>query len=376
MKKIIALITAAAVCIVALAACGSPSSKGSGSTTDTKEGKLKVGIILYDDSCQWAKDIIGCVKSLADELDVSIETAIGGTDPNQTIEAVQNFGAAGYDGILNLHPGTIMPSLLDICEQYGMYIATSNDPISTRENTGYDEISDNPYFAGEVWEDETSTATEIAESMIADGAKKFALHGFPFGLSSQMDLRLEAAQAVIEAHKAEGVEIVAEGLAFDKAGAAKNIVDQHPDVDAIFSSVETISTVYQPLNDANLADKVLLNCYDPSEGALDAFKDGTINYLVTGTCADSMIAFILLYNAMTGHRMTQDSGEAASIQMNYLLCKSPEDYEEALAHCSENNPPYSYDELKEYIGEGASFNDLKEFASKFSLEDIKARMGS
>ena len=374
MKKIIALITVVAMCIGILAACGSDGAAPAGSGgAAPADGKLKVGIILYDDSCQWAKDIIASVKVLADALDVEIETAIGGTDPSVTKEDVQNFAAAGYNGILNLHPGTIMPELVDICVDYGMYIATSNDPISTNPNSGYEEIKDNPYFAGEVWEDETKTATEIAEDMIAKGAKKVALHGFPEGLASQMDQRLIAARAAFE--KADGVEIVAEGLDFDKAGAAKNIVDQHPEVDAIFSSVETVSTVYQPLNDAGLADKVILNCYDPSEGTLEAMQDGTINYVVSGTCADSMIAFILLYNAMTGNRMTNDDGSSASIQMSYLVSKSPEEYEEARALCSDEHPPYTLDELKPFIGADAKLADLSAYAQNFSLADLQTRFG-
>ena len=374
MKKIIALITVVAMCIGILAACGSDGAAPAGSGgAAPADGKLKVGIILYDDSCQWAKDIIASVKVLADALDVEIETAIGGTDPSVTKEDVQNFAAAGYNGILNLHPGTIMPELVDICEDYGMYIATSNDPISTNPNSGYEEIKDNPYFAGEVWEDETKTATEIADDMIAKGAKKVALHGFPEGLASQMDQRLIAARAAFE--KADGVEIVAEGLDFDKAGAAKNIVDQHPEVDAIFSSVETVSTVYQPLNDAGLAEKVILNCYDPSEGTLEAMQDGTINYVVSGTCADSMIAFILLYNAMTGNRMTNDDGSSPSIQMSYLISKSPEEYEEARALCSDEHPPFTYEELKPFIGADAKLADLSAYAQNFSLADLQTRFG-
>ena len=264
-----------------------------------------------------------------------------------------------------------MPERVDICEQYGMYIATSNDPISTRENTGYDEIKDNPYFAGEVWEDETVTASAIAQDMVDKGAKTVALHGFPYGLSSQMDLRLEAAEKVFTD---AGVTILP-AQSFDKAGAAKDVIDQHPELDAIFSSVETISTVYQPLTDAGLADKVLLNCYEPGEDALDAIKEGTVNYLVTGTCADSMIAFLLLYNAMTGNRLSQADGSAPSIQMSYLLCKTPEEYEDAVSLCSAANPPYTYEELKQFIGPEATFDALKEYAQKFSLEDLKARAG-
>ena len=219
MKKLIALITVVAMCVGILAACGgggtAPAGSGSGAApAPSADGKLKVGIILYDDSCQWAKDIVASVKVLADELGVEIETAIGGTDPSVTKEDVQNFAAAGYNGILNLHPGTIMPELVDICEQYGMYIATSNDPISTNPNSGYDEIKDNPYFAGEVWEDESKTATEIADDMIAKGAKKVALHGFPEGLASQMDQRLIAARAAFE--NADGVKSLQKALTLIK----------------------------------------------------------------------------------------------------------------------------------------------------------------
>ena len=390
MKKIIALITVLAMCVGILAACGesggsapapagsgaapAPAASGAAPAPAASGDNLKVGIILYDDSCQWAKDIIASVKALADPLGVEIETAIGGTDPSVTKEDVQNFAAAGYNGILNLHPGTIMPELVDICEQYGMYIATSNDPISTNPNSGYEEIKDNPYFAGEVWEDESKTATDIADDMIAKGAKNVALHGFPEGLASQMDQRLIAARKAFEA--ADGVTIVTEGLDFDKAGAAKNIVDQHPEVDAIFSSVETVSTVYQPLNDAGLAQKVLLNCYDTSEGTLEVMKDGTINYVVSGTCADSMIAFLLLYNAMTGNRMTHEDGSSASIQMSYLVSTSPEEYEEARALCSDENPPFTYDQLKEFIGPNASLDGLTQFAQQFSLDFLKANSGN
>ena len=376
MKKIIAMITVLAMCVGILAACGSsgggdkPAGSGGAAPAPT-DGKLKVGIILYDDSSQWAKDIVASVKVIADALGVEIDTAIGGTDPSVTKEDVQNFGAAGYSGILNLHPGTIMPELVDICEQYGMYIATSNDPISTRDNTGYDEIKDNPYFAGEVWEDETVTASAIAQDMIDKGAKNVALHGFPFGLSSQMDLRLEAAKAVFE--KAPGVTIVTEGLDFDKAGAAKNIVDQHPEVDAIFSSVETISTVYQPLINSGKSGEILLNCYDPNDDALAAFQDGTLSYATTGTCADTMIAFILLYNAMAGHKMVQEDGSPASINMSYLFCTSADEFETAINNCSGDHPAYTLEELQPFVGPDASYADLKAFAEQFSLEDLLAR---
>ena len=361
MKKLVALILAAALCIGMLSTVAYAGEA---------EQTYKVGVILYDTECQWAKDIMGSLRSIGEPLGVTFETAIGGTDPETTIQDVQNFGAAGYDGIVNLHPGTVMSKLVEICEQYGMYIVTSNDPSSA--STDYADFSSNEYFAGEVWEDEEEIAGEIIQSMVDNGASEFGLHGFPTGLSSQMDARLDGARAKLE-ELGISDDMIHEGLSFDKAGAADELISQYPNLDAIFSSVETVSTVYQPLINSGKSGEILLNCYDPNDDALAAFQDGTLSYATTGTSADSMIAFVLLYNAMTGNKMVQADGSAASINMKYLFCTSAEDFETAINNCSADHPAYTLDELQPFIGADASYEDLAAFAEQFSLEDLLAR---
>ena len=113
----------------------------------------------------------------------------------------------------------------------------------------------------------------------------------------------------------------------------------------MFSSVETISTVYQPLINAGKSGEIQLNCYDPNDDALPAFEDGTLSYATTGTCADTMIAFVLLYNAMNGNKMTQEDGSAASVNMRYLFCTSAEDFQTALDYCSADHLAYTLEEL-------------------------------
>lgn len=361
MKKLVALILAAVMCLGVFSTV---------SFAEEAKDSYKVGVILYDTECQWAKDIMGCLEAIGAPLGVTFESAIGGTDPEVTIADVQNFGAAGYDGIVNLHPGTIMPKLVEICEQYGMYIVTSNDPANA--SAEYANFSASPYFAGEVWEDEKEIAGEIIQSMVDRGATEFGLHGFPYGLSAQMDARLDGARAKL-AELGIAEENIHEGLSFDKAGAADELLSSYPGIQAIFSSVETVSTVYQPLINSGRSGEVLLNCYDPNDDALYAFEDETLSYATTGTCADSMIAFVLLYNAMTGNKMVQEDGSAASINMKYLFCTSAEDFQTAMDYCSAANPAYTFDELAPFIGADASYADLKAFAENFSLEDVTAR---
>lgn len=361
MKKLVALVLAAVLCVGLFSTVSFAEEAGEG---------YKVGVILYDTECQWAKDIMGCLNAIGAPLGVTFESAIGGTDPEVTIEDVQNFGAAGYNGIVNLHPGTIMPKLIEICEQYGMYMVTSNDPAS--KGLGYEEYSSSEYFAGEVWEDEVEIAGEIIQDMYDKGATEFGLHGFPYGLSQQMDARLDGARAKL-AELGVPEENIHEGLSFDKAGAADELISSFPGLQAIFSSVETVSTVYQPLINSGKSGEIMLNCYDPNDDALYAFEDETLSYATTGTCADSMIAFVLLYNAMTGNKMVQEDGSAASINMKYLFCTSAEDFQAAMDYCSADNPAYTFEELAPFIGADASYADLKAFAEQFSLEDVMAR---
>lgn len=364
MKKLVALILAAAMCIGMLSSVAYAE--------EAQEG-YKVGVILYDINCQWAKDIMGCLRSIGEPLGVTFEEAIGGTDPEVTIQDVQNFGAAGYNGIINLHPGTIMSKLVDICAEYGMYMVTSNDPSSAAAD--FEQVAANEYFAGEVWEDEKEIAGQIIQDMVDKGATEFGLHGFPYGLSSQMDARLDGARAKLT-ELGIPEESIHEGLSFDKAGAAEELISQYPNLNAIFSSVETVSTVYQPLINSGKSGEILLNCYDPNDDALAAFQDGTLSYATTGTCADTMIAFILLYNAMSGNKMVQEDGSPASINMSYLFCTSAEDFETAINNCSADHPAYTLEELQPFIGPDASYEDLKAFAEQFSLEDILARHGA
>lgn len=379
MKKFIALLLAL-VMALSLVACGSSAPADDGAANDgadtgivtTDLPEYKVGVILYDLSNQWALNIMGCLEYLGEQLNITFEYAVGGTDPEMTITAVQNFGAAGCNGVLTLHPGAVMTTLTQICEENNMFIVSCNDPANA--SADYATFSQSPAFAGEVWEDDYKVSYDIATDMIAKGAKTFALAGFPEGLAAQMDRRLAGARAAIADG---GATIVTEGLSFNKAEAAQNIISNFPDIDAYFSSVETMTTVYQPIVNAGLVGEILVNTYDPGEGVLEAMQDGIISYAVDGTHADAMIGLVLLYNAMSGNAMKQADGSAPSIEMSYVVAHSAEEFEQIMTYVNDlENPPYTLDELAPYItalNAEASYEDLAAFAGQFSLADVMAR---
>ncbi len=378
MKKFIALLLAL-VMALSLVACGEKAPVDDGAANEggneivaTDLPEYKVGVILYDLSNQWALNIMGCLEYLGEKLNVTFEYAVGGTDPEMTITAVQNFAAAGCNGVLTLHPGAVMTTLTQICEENNMFIVSCNDPANA--SADYATFSQSPAFAGEVWEDDYQVAYDIVTDMISKGAKTFALAGFPEGLAAQMDRRLAAARAAIADG---GAEIVTEGLSFNKAEAAQNIISNFPEIDAYFSSVETMTTVYQPIINANLVGEILVNTYEPGEGVLEAMQDGIISYAVDGTHADAMIGFVLLYNAMSGNAMKQADGSAPSIEMSYVVAHNAEEFEQIMQYVNDlENPPYTMDELATFItalNAEASYEDLAAFAGQFSLEDVMAR---
>ena len=104
MKKLVALIIAAALCMGMFSVTAYAGE-------DAGEG-YKVGVILYDTECQWAKDIMGCLRAIGEPLGVTFESVIGGTDPatvmkdfpfigtllkkNQDIDAFNSVKRKGY----------------------------------------------------------------------------------------------------------------------------------------------------------------------------------------------------------------------------------------------------------------------------------------
>ena len=60
MKKIVALILAAVMCIGMFSTLAYAGEEG--------QQEFKVGVILYDINCQWAKDIMGSLRSVGEPL--------------------------------------------------------------------------------------------------------------------------------------------------------------------------------------------------------------------------------------------------------------------------------------------------------------------
>ena len=331
-----------------------------------------VGVVLNHTDSSWAQEILACLNAVGEPLGVTFQVGDCGENWENELQVIQNFAVGGFDGIVNLHPGTVMPQAMSLCEEYGMYMVTSTE--SAAEDEDNNAYSSYAYFAGEVWEDELANVDAILTDMEAKGAREFGLAGLNTDMSAQSDGRMDWAFITLLNLEVPD-EMVHQWLDQNIADAIKTLMEKCPDLDAIFVSDSADLAVYEQLISPKKDKKILVNCYDPDESAVDAFRNGTLSYASAGTCADAMIAFVLLYNAMSGKKMMQDDGSAPSISMEYLLCTSAEDMENVVKYCSAANPPYTLEELWPFISGEASYNDLEEFAGQFSMEDLLIRRG-
>lgn len=378
-KKLLVVLSLLLAFSLVLTACGkkeqpSPSPSPSPSetpsqTTPPDEGKgeevelpgFHIGLMVYTNSGRWFDRIFDGVQALADATGCTISLAYGAT-PDEAIAGVENLCAAGVDGILTMATGGLSHRLLQICEEYGVYYAAANNNLLQEE--GYETFRKNPYYAGSVYSDDMQISYEIVKDMIAKGAKKVALFGLPPGISAAFDNRYAGAYKALEE---AGLSVLTEARSFVMPEAAQNLLTQYPDVEAIFSAVDSSNYLYQPLITGGYGGKIQLSCFDDGGDVASGFAQGIVTHCVEGANAQAQLAFILLYNALTGHKMVTDEGLPPDILMPYVLLTSAEEYE-AFVKRSENGI-YSWDELKEFVvlvNPDANLGNLTALAQSFS----------
>ncbi|NLV50656.1 MAG: substrate-binding domain-containing protein [Clostridiales bacterium] len=321
---------------------------------------FKLGLIVYTNTGGWFDRIYDGVKVLADATGTTFQMG-GGSTPDEAVAAVENLCAAGVDGIIDLATGGVSERLLQICEQNGVYFVAANNNLTIEP--GYDTFKNNPYYVGSVYADDKKVGYDIAKEMLANGAEKMAIFGLPPGISAAFDNRFTGAyQALEEA----GKTAITEARSFVMAEAAQNLLTQFPDVDAIFSAVDSSNYLYQPLISAGYGGKIQISSFDDGSDVSVGFDNGILSHAVEGVNAQAQIAYVLLYNALTDNKMTLDDGSVPDILMPYVLLHSTEEYK-AYVELSKGGV-YSLEELSEYIvlsNPDASVDNLIKLAQSF-----------
>lgn len=386
MKKITALLLSL-VMALSLAAC---SGGGSAATTteqpaqgetnaqteaagnedapaDVELPSYKIGIICHTNSGGCWERIYDAAKYVADNLNCTVDSAIGSNADSCLTEA-ENMIAAGYDGLIFLADGGVTSRLIDMCSEAGVYLAFSGCNLTVTEEDGYEDFSKNEYYCGNYSHDEYGDAAKCVEMMIDNGAKNFVVYGLPPGISSNFDLRVSGA---VDAINDAGLSYN-EVRSFTLAQVSPTIMSQYPDTDAIFSFVTTPDSFNVEDFAAQNAGKVQVSGYMVG----DVTHEFDINFLTqvcVGEEAQIEMTFAMLYNALRGNRIADADGKAPVVNFSHLWIDNKDDWDKFLASTTNGNHAYDFEtEVKNWItvyGNDVTIDELQEVASSFSSHE-------
>ena len=339
---------------------------------DTAElpGGFKIGLHVYTNAGLWWDRLYDAFNATAAEFGCSVVIHDGGTPP-EAIAAIENLCAAGVDAIATGATGGVSARLMEICAENGVYMAAFYNDLSI--DPGYEGYSKNPYFAGDVYADEYATSYAIAKDMIADGGTDFVIFGLPPGVSTSFDLR---ASGAIDAVKDAGLPDAVEVRSFALPEIANTFIQQYPNTNAVYSIICSTTYITNPMMAAGWANKVQVMTYDDEGESVAAFNAGLLTHASEGVNAMGQMAFVLLYNALTGNRMQQADGTAAHVLLPYCYLRSADEFQVFLNASTGGNYPYTMAEIKDMIvlvNPGASLDGIKALAGQFSIDWLKTR---
>ena len=387
MKKLLAIVLAA-VMVLSLAACGNTSGGASDTTqaasqTNAAESQAaetaaaetegnaevelksyKIGVLSHTNSGGCWERILDAADHVAKNLNCEVTSAVG-SSPDQILSEVENFIASGCDGVIVMNEGGVTSRLIDLCEESGVYIVFSDCGFSVNtDDADYDTYKTNEFYCGNVAHDEYADSYACAEDMIAKGAKHFVIYGLPPGISNNFDKRAIGAEDAVDKAGLDYVEV----RSYSLAQVSPTVMSQNPDTDAIFSFVTTPDSFNVDEFVANYAGKVQVSAYMCGD-VTEEFEKGFLTHVSCGSEARIEMAFALLYNAMTGHRIADADKVAPIIEYPHMWITDADDYKVFISNVTGGKYAYSFDEVKEWLsiyGNDVTIDELQKTALEFS----------
>lgn len=292
--------------------------------------------------------------------------------PDDFLTWAESSIAAGADGLLFFTAAdTVMPSIVTMCEQSGVYYALTLRDI--RDDEIKELVLSSPYFAGYSYEDEIANGYMIGEKCAELGYTQIAIVTTQKG-DMAGDPREEG---LLKACDEFGIELVAEvrGLTQASEGttAAQSLLAAYPDLDCIISMASVASGSHDAII-AEIASQDTGCHYMSIDTPLDliaAWESGVVDATLIpagkgGLGFDVLITNIKLVNAINGNLIVDAEGNVVpTIFEGYMIDSMEEaqtyaEYltndkvryitdEELAMFLPENNPDLSAEWIQEYV---------------------------
>ncbi len=401
-KKVISVILTAAMTGMMFAGCGSgtentgnsgegTASEAVGGTESTQTADngassgetYKIGIVMYQWTDAQGTNIQNFCNYLEENMNVEFEYESTFYDDDAQVSCVENLISAGCKAIISGYDTNIVAAM-STCADAGVYYAVALDHITEDDFAGADP---GEYFLGGTKQfggDLAELGKEYADAVADAGIQNVGGISFPEWAFTDAPEIYASFQSELSA---QGITVqdltFTPGMTSDEVQqAAKDLVNQNPDMDALFGMASGLDYVYPAIQGSDV--KLIAMGYDTSvaslmdSGALLAAGNNNHTQAVA-----SCVARII--NALEGNSYpdaasgTYNEGSIVNGVAGYPVISNKEDLDNYMNYVIPEDGAkgcVTVDELKNCIisyNPDATLADLNELTNRSLSEIVEAR---
>lgn len=403
-KKVISVILTAAMTGMMFAGCGSSTENtgnsgggtaseseavgGTESTQTADNGALsgdtyKIGIVMYQWTDAQGTNIQNFCNYLEENMNVEFEYESTFYDDDAQVSCVENLISAGCQAIISGYDTNIVAAM-STCADAGVYYTVALDHITEEDFAGADP---GEYFLGGTKQfggDLAELGKEYADAVADAGIENVGGISFPEWAFTDAPEIYASFQSELSA---QGITVqdltFTPGMTSDEVQqAAKDLVNQNPDMDALFGMASGLDYVYPAIQGSDV--KLIAMGYDTSvaslmdSGALLAAGNNNHTQAIA-----SCVARII--NALEGNSYpdaasgTYNEGSIVNGVAGYPVISNKEDLDNYMNYVIPEDGAkgcVTVDELKNCIisyNPDATLADLDELTNRSLSEIVEAR---
>ncbi len=374
------LVVALLASTMLLAGCGGESGE-----------TIKIGVLVADATGSEALSFRNYYKDYIEKnYNVEFLYSDALSDAEAEKAAIENFITSGCKVIISLASAD-RPAQIEQCEAAGVYYAVASGVLNDEE---YETYKNYQYYVGAIGPSldvEFRTGYDMAKAQIENGVTRFAIYGAGVGYRIDMHVYRTAgmlaalcedestsynggsdAGAIIGSLYAEGLvnpaaftsskyELVGYHALWDFGDATwqanlASVVAEKPEV--ILCAGTGLSVFGQAVTGTDIK---LCDIDSFTDDYATAMENGTVIYLAGKYASSIGPIFAAALNAVNGHPIRNEAGEALAIGQTYWVATSSEQFQKFQSADSVEAPIFNKELLDTVIGDSVSFDAFKTF---------------
>lgn len=377
MKKIIAVLLAAVMCLSAFTGCGSKATAASGSAGSGTSGSgakdlssFKIGLSIWGTSDAHGSGVTKAVNWYK-SLGGTVVTDVAGMtlSADSQVSSVEHLINSGVDMVtLCAYSGqSVIAKISQLCKQNKVYWSLWDTTISDPQIQSI--VAADPYYCGNTNEDGVTAGYNAVKTLAQAGSKNFILIKYALGVATCDDREKGATKAIDELGLKKVYTIVAPS---DVSKAVQDALTNYPQTDAIVAlggCAQYLTPSIQGIKAVGKAGQIKTAGFDFYDAMKEDVSSKKVSLVIGGHVSTSYFAGLLALSAWRGKPINPDKKQ---LTIPYVYITSTDNIDQFNKYVMGDTPPYTKDEMMTALN-SSSLDDLQKIASKWSIEDIISR---